>query len=74
MKQNETVCPLFFAALLQSPRIRLTKESVGLMQCSPGKCMWAMRKTAMGEDGKYHTVGYRCAVATGSDRYVEVDE
>ena len=33
-----------------------------------------MRKTAMGEDGRYRTVGYRCAMATGSDRYVDLKQ
>lgn len=69
MKQNETMCPLLTAAYMIAKDKRYFTTT-----CDPRRCMWAMRKTAKGEDGKYHTVGYRCAVATGSDRYVEVDE
>lgn len=69
MKQVKSLCPLFFAAVIQSG-----SSYVGLATCQPKCCMWAMRKTAMGEDGQYRTVGYRCAVANGSDRYVEIEE
>lgn len=62
MKQEETICPILTAAYMK------------LAPCRPDMCMWAMRKTAMGEDGQYRTVGYRCAVANGSDRYVEIEE
>lgn len=67
MKEKESMCPLLTAAMI------VTSGPIKV-DCIPSRCMWAMRKTAIGEDGKYHTVGYRCAVATGSDRYVEVDE
>ena len=67
MKREETMCPLLTAAYM------VAHERCFTVACDPRRCMWAMRKSAMGEDGKYHTVGYRCAVATGSDRYVEAE-
>ena len=69
MKQHQAMCPILTAAMIiSSGRLDLHAR------CHPDCCMWAMRKTAKGEDGRYRTVGYRCAIATGSDRYVEVDE
>lgn len=61
LDKYESMCPLLSA-------------SAGFKKpCRPDCCMWAMRKTAMGDDGQYRTVGYRCAVANGSDRYVEME-
>lgn len=60
------MCPLMTAAMI-------ARGSSGGVYCDPGRCMWAMRKTALGDDGKWRTVGYRCAVAVGSDRYVDLD-
>lgn len=62
MKQSKSLCQILTAAYMK------------VAPCRPECCMWAMRKTAMGEDGQYRTVGYRCAVANGSDRYVEMGE
>ena len=69
MKQSETMCPLLAAAYMITEDKQFFSTA-----CKPRHCMWAMRKTAMGEDGQYRTVGYRCAVANGSDRYVEIEE
>lgn len=68
MKREETMCPILTAAIIASDARSCT------VSCDPKRCMWAMRKTAMGEDGRYRTVGYRCAMATGSDRYVDLKQ
>lgn len=68
MRSSETMCPILTAACIIYGG-RWAEDAA----CNPCKCMWAMRKTAIGEDGKYRTIGYRCAVAQGSDRYVEME-
>lgn len=81
MRSIETMCPILTAACIiyggrwaEVTASENINHGTGIKDaaCNPCKCMWAMRKTAMGEDGRYHTVGYRCAIAPGSDRYVDV--
>lgn len=69
MKVENSVCPLFLAAGAIAGI-----SDTRFYQCLPSCCMWAVRKIKKGEDGKWHTVGYRCAIANGSDRYVEVEQ
>lgn len=67
MKVENSICPIMVAAAAIAG-ITDTR----FYSCSPRQCMWAMRKTAKNENGEWRTVGYRCAIANGSDRYVEV--
>lgn len=68
MKREYSMCPILTAASIVSGAFPIKTAY------KPGSCMWAMRKTEKGKDGKYRTVGYRCAMAPGSDRYVDLEE
>lgn len=68
MKREETMCPILTAAMVMGS----IGPEMPVARCEPDKCMWAVRTATKGKDGMFRTKGYRCAVAIGTDRLVEL--
>lgn len=69
IERDESMCPILTAAQVITAGVK-GLENCRYEHCHTDSCMWAVRATAKGEDGRYHTVGHKCAIAVGTDRYV----
>lgn len=72
MNVEQTMCPILTAAQIIAAGVQGYGDC-RYEPCHPDNCMFAVRATAKGEDGRYHVVGRKCVLAVGTDRYADID-